>query len=367
MPSSGAGSPSQASFSPDPAAMASLSQPSTPGQNPAIPQQGQQPPQTQAQWEGIRDAAKRLGHDLPFQDDGAALNALVNAWGQGQQRNAYADLGMQMAPHARQFQEWLASQQPAQQPAQEGPWSPPKFDERYWSVVEQDPETGRVRSKAGYSPVFGEQAQAYLDYVQESQRQMQTNPVEWVQRMAGGYIQEQIQKGIQQSLGGYQTKVQAESLVQQNANWIFQVDHQGNRVINPQTGRPALSPAGASYARHADYAAKQLGIMDVKGQDRYARDQLELEIYRQQQRQAQAPPPVQPGGPMAGAIRTPNFNAANVTQNPAAPPAEPMYQPNPNNSFEAMIKADMAQAGIDESNYRQHMLEPGMTGNFGGN
>ena len=73
----------------------------------------------EAQWQGVRDYARAQGIELPFEDDGAALQALLASHRQANQRDFYADLGRRMAPHAQQITAYLQQrQQPQLQPRQ---------------------------------------------------------------------------------------------------------------------------------------------------------------------------------------------------------------------------------------------------------
>jgi hypothetical protein len=56
-----------------------------------------------------------------------------------------------------------------------------------------------------------------------------------------------------------------------------QAGRDGQRALNPHTGRPDLSDAGRRFAQYVQYAERNLGIRDVQAQARYAQDQVQRE------------------------------------------------------------------------------------------
>ena len=115
---------------------------------------------------GIREAALAYGLDLSsFQDDSAAWAYMVQAAQRGTERNYYAELGQQIAPHYQQIQSFLQQQQPPKEAEKPPPWKHPEYDQRWMSLVERDPATGTYRPKPGINPQWADKVQPYHDSI----------------------------------------------------------------------------------------------------------------------------------------------------------------------------------------------------------
>ncbi len=230
------------------------------------------------EWQGVVDYARSQGVELPYKDDAVALQQLLQAYRSSQERNYYSDFGRQMMPYADQIQAWISqNQQQRQQGPQRPSYAPPAWDPRWASMVERDPNTGALRSKAGYDPRIADAVQSYADW----RDQFLEDPAKMIAPM----VEERAAALIEQRFGQHQVVQQSEGIVSQNAGWIFQMDANGRPILD-QYGSRQLSPAGQVYAR----AVKQLGdsgVKDVRQMDAYARSVVENMVLRQQYMQYQ--------------------------------------------------------------------------------
>ncbi len=246
-------------------------------------------------WQGVREYAKAQGVDLsPYEDDGAALSALLQAHRSLQERNYYADLGRRFAPHAEQLREFVQQRQAQRvQPPAPNAWDPPEFNEAWLQQVERDPETGLVRSKAGYDPQLAEKVQAHLDW----QRKFIANPGATV----GPMIEARARDLIEARFAEHQQRSQADQLVQSHSPWMFQALPDGRRQMTPE---------GLLYAQAAR-ALWDSGLRDVRTLDAAATAAVENMVLRrklavanpQAQAQAQAQSPTL--NPVGGAAARP--------------------------------------------------------------
>jgi hypothetical protein len=223
-----------------------------------------------AEWQGINDFARAQGIDLPWKDDVQALQNLISAYRQQGQRNFYADLGRQIAPHADQVRAYLLQQQQMAQQAQPTrPWAAPAFKREWLAQVETDPETGQLRAKPGYDPSLPEKVQAYADWRDKFLQAPDEVLKPWVAAEA--------QQIVQQQMATYQEQAQAQQLVQAEAQWMFQ----GGRVGAP------LTAAGQMYGRAADQFFRA-GLRDVRALHAASVAVVQNAFLRQQVRSAPA-------------------------------------------------------------------------------
>lgn len=313
------------------------------------------PPPAPSPWTALRETAKGLGVTLP-DDDQAALHALVSAYQNAGRRDYYSELGAAIAPQYSQFQAWQ-QQQEAQRAAQQqqptSPWSPPPFDPQWLRVVEEDPQTGRLRSKQGYDPRFGDACQAYADYISGNQRSFWENPPAWIAQMIGPTVQKMIHDGVNGSFRGYQEQVQANTIIQRNTDWLYAKDQNGNVLVSPQTGRPQLSPYGARYYQYVEQAAGW-GMSDINQQHEYAMGMVERDAYRNQYTTAAQQVGQQPAA--QAAQRVPNVNSLQTMVQPSRSNVQPTSQPsNTGLSFAEMLRNDLKSEGIDDSSLKAQL------------
>lgn len=246
-----------------------------------------------AEWEGVRDYAKKLGVELPYRDDAAALSGLLDAYRSAQRRDYYADLGRRLAPHTEDFERYLAEQS---KPAAPGPapWEPPPFQKVWASMVERDPDTGAIRAKAGYDPAIADKVTAYVEWRERF--------LESPHEVMAPLVESRAKQLIREEMQAYRQRAVADQIVAQNAAWLFQ-HHEDGRPVTTAEGQRQLTPEGVLYTQTVQ-ALSQAGVTDVELAAGLARTVVEHAALRQ----AQAAP--------AGVRTGPNGAAA-----PAAPAA----------------------------------------------
>lgn len=244
------------------------------------------------EWQGVADYARQYGIDLPG-SDAQALQTLLSAYRQSQQRNFYAEYGQRMAPYADQIQSWIQQQQTAQvQPQARPAWQPPEWDPRWLNMVQRDPETGQVFAKPGVDPRIAEKVLAYADW----QDKFRANPGEYIQPL----VEQRAREIVQQEFADYRQHATADQLVSQNSNWMFAYQPNGAPILM-QDGSRALSHAGALYARSVNQIWNS-GVRDVQQCHALARSVVENALIRQQWIQQQQ---AALSGPQAQHAQTP--------------------------------------------------------------
>lgn len=232
----------------------------------------------QAEWQGVVDYARSQGVQLPYQDDVVAIRALLDAYRGSQERNYYADLGRQMAPYSDQIQAWIRQNQlqadQARVPAAD-PYAAPEWDDRWALMVERDPATGMIRSKPGYDPRIGEKAQAYAEW-----RSKWDNDPKFRDAYVESRAESRARQLIEERFATHAESAQAQSIVAQNAAWVFQSHPDGTPVIG-QDGMKVLSPAGHIYAQAVNQIWNS-GVRNVEQCNALARTYVENVVMRQQ-------------------------------------------------------------------------------------
>jgi hypothetical protein len=229
------------------------------------------------EWQGVGDYARQYGVNLPG-SDAQALQVLLNAYRQSQQRNFYTDYGIRMAPYADQIQAWIQQQQAMQaQPQQRPAWQPPEWDPRWLQMVERDPQTGHVYAKPGVDPRIADKVVAYADW----QDKFREDPGQFIQPM----VEARARDIVQQEFQSYRQNATADNLVSQNSNWMFAYQPNGAPILM-EDGSRALSAAGALYARSVNQIWNS-GVRDVQQCHALARSVVENAVLRQQWIQAQ--------------------------------------------------------------------------------
>ncbi len=287
------------------AATGSVPEPSPVAASPGPVTSGVQPEQVQPaapapEWTGVRDYAKARGTELPFDNDEAALEALLRSHQQASQRDYYADLGRTVAPQAQQIAEYLEQRRTAQASASAQPpaWQAPEYNEQWMAVVERDPETGQLRSKPGYDPSLPQKVQAYADWRENLLRAPHTVMQPLMEQTALRLIDERLAAQREQTT--------AEQIVARNAAWLFATTPQGAPVYTAN-GQPQFTAEGVLYARASD-AAWRGGVRDPRLIDQIARGQVENAVLRQ--RLAQLQPAATPAAAIAASEARPSLAGA---------------------------------------------------------
>ena len=212
-------------------------------------------------WQGVRDFARAQGVELPHENDAAALQSLIAAHQQLQQRNYYAELGQRIAPHAGELQRYLQSRQA--QPQVTPAWQPPEFQKEWLKQVERDPETGLLRAKPGYDPGLPARVQAYADW--------RDRFLDSPEQVIGPLVEQRSRQIVREEQGVYQSQALANSLIAADSHWMFEEGPRGR----------TLTPAGQHYAT----MAKNLwdgGLRDINQIHAMSRATIENAVLRQQ-------------------------------------------------------------------------------------
>jgi hypothetical protein len=160
-------------------------------------------------------------------------------------------------------------QQQAPAPAVPSAWQAPPFKREWLQMVEVDPETGQMRSKAGYDPALVDKVQAYSEWRDKFLQEPES--------MIGPLVEQRAQAIIDQKLAGFQEQRTAEGLVAREATWMFQ----GGQVGGP------LTAAGQVYAREADSLWRG-GLRDVRSLHAAAVSMVQNAFLRQEMVKRQA-------------------------------------------------------------------------------
>ncbi len=255
-----------------------------------------EPAQPGSEWQSIRDYAKEQGMELPWADDHAAVQNLLQSYRQLQERNYYADLGRQVAPHAEDVRAWIAQRQAPAAAAPPPAYRPPPFKQEWLAMVERDPETGTLRSKPGYDPALPEKVQAYSDWRDRFMQEPEA--------ILGPLVDERARQYVQQEVSQYREQDLAQRLIQREATWIFQGGSVGG----------ALTPAGRLYGQVVG-SLYQGGLRDVAQLHTAAIAHVQAAVFRAQHVQAAAQPPAAPAAAaevpvsLGGALARPSSSA----------------------------------------------------------
>jgi hypothetical protein len=296
------------------------------------------PPSPAAAASSLRDQLAARGIPVSGNDDASAIEHLASNYRQLQE---LANFGYQARPQWNQFQAFLA-QQAAQQQAPVQPVAPkePKFkpleyDAQWESLVTRD-EQGNIVPKSQYvDPSVPQKLMAYQTAMRERLSSFANDPQQFVQETVGDYVQEQINQAIEQRWQAEQARQQeysfANQAIGQHADLFFAKDASGNQMLDPNSGRPVLTPAGNAYANAVSRLA-QAGVSDTTAQHYMALGQLaEANMLSGRRAQASGAAPATPDkraqflAKTNPATRTPNRNGmarqadrnGEVSQNPS--------------------------------------------------
>jgi hypothetical protein len=293
---------------------------------------------------GVRDFANQRGVDLSaYGDDEAALNYLMSVAQRAQQADVYTQLGRQLAPQAQQIQQYLQQQQ---QPAPQPDYLPPSMDDRWLSMVEQDPATGLVFGKPGTPPQIVDAVNKRIAW----QRDFNNNPAQFFDRHMQAQMPNLVNQMVNQRLAQFSQQQAIDSILHANAEWLYQRDQSGNMLQGPQGYVP--TPHGQRYIQYVS-TLQRSGILDPRVQDELARRLTFGEIAMGQAMQANAPPAQQ----QRQATAMPNRNVPQVNQalSRAAQPGATEVVPEGLSLYEYM-KKEMDAAGITDQDF---ILEAG--------
>lgn len=303
---------------------------------------------------GLRDYIRNTaGLDLggKYKTDEEAARGIASAISMLGRRSEEAELGRQFAPYRNEFLRFLqqqAQQPPATpQPQQADPtgwWNPPKVDEAAQRWLFRDAE-GNVQFRENTPLAIKEAIEKRQAYLQSWDERLHTNPVEAL-KPAFESFRDEIRQSILEEIGWQQSQQteswQANSFVQANSNWLYQMTEDG-RIVHDESGRRAFTPAGQYFT----FQCQQLqGLGD---QDKIIRTAYALtQLWAQQQNQAAAPSQaaatVTPAPPPPGVRSTRKPTSGTI-------PGQPKNDPGTKGrSFRDTLRA--ALADVPESEFQ---------------
>lgn len=343
-PSSGAGTPATPAASPAASAPAPSSA--------AAPAPSSPPSQT------FRDMAKDL---LPsgrvFKDDAEAISYMRQ---QAAEQSRLAGVGQQVYPYLSEFQQWqqekaaeaqAKAKQDQQTPYYEKWWKAPEYKPDWSKAIYKDPETGRLSVRDGYPPDILNKALTYSSWLDQQQAKFWENPIQFMQEPIMHLAQHVAQQIVDQRLGEHQQRLQAQSFVNDNADWLFQTkdgnfvyDANGNRQLN-EWGQRFHGYVGAVERRWQSMGIHPASMVEVTKD--MALNQIKLDYLLAQKQQAQAPAAAAAAGDASkeAFLRQAAVSAMAATPTPGAntvpAPAGQARVP-----LEQRMMAEMAKVGI---------------------
>ena len=216
-------------------------QPSSPG--PSLSSQAPSAPS----W---RDQLVQRGINVQG-DDNAVMQTLAQAYREAQQFQQvrpYVDGFMQ---HRAEFAEWMRSRQqqgqapqapsvPEKKPYWADYWAPPQYDRSIEQFLRKDAD-GNIVALPGAPPDAVIQYQTYHAWRNKQAQAMLDNPHQFIEPTARNIAKEVAEQAIREHLGAYQDKISAQQFTQQNGQWLYEYDQNGqiktNPVFNPATGQ----------------------------------------------------------------------------------------------------------------------------------
>jgi hypothetical protein len=245
-------------------------------------------------------------------DPAQARQYLAQVYRDAEQLRPLAPYAYEYQQKAGQFNQWLQQQQTAQQqPKQQGPWyskwyNPPEWNPAWERLIKQN-EDGSLSPVQGAPPDIVAKYLAHSQYQSDQLRKFRDNPYEFIKEPVRHLAQQIAQEEVRRHLGQYQEVNSSKQFVEQNANWIFEMDPNGQRkfqqVVDPRSGQyvnqPVLSPWGQrfqQYVAQEEARQRQRGYMDVEEQKRNALGwvQRDYALYALQNGQKPQSPPVDP-------------------------------------------------------------------------
>lgn len=263
-----------------PPAGAGSTSPSTPAGGSNV-SQGASTPATPPGDPTVRDVLAGYGLDVrnQFQNDHAALQHLAMVAQQAQQQQQLIPYAQEYLQNAAAFQQWQQEQQrarQAQQQQQESWWKAPEYDPSWKEKIYRDAQ-GNLQVLPGNDPFLLQKYNAWVNHQQKFLNDFSRDPIGAIKPGIEQMVAQQAQQIVQQQLAAMREQTAAQQFVQQNSDWLHEKQN-GQLVIDPRTGQPALSSLGRQFAQYV-FQAHDMGLRDTASQQRYAMALMERDYY----------------------------------------------------------------------------------------
>jgi hypothetical protein len=236
-------------------------------------------------YDSARDfVAKALGYKSDtYGDDESFLRAMVAG---EQTLKRQLEEAKQLAQYGQLYLQNLP-QKPAEpdKPDPFAAYKAPEFNNAWLSMVERTAD-GNIQLRPGADPSILPKIHAYQQYRDEVAQKLTTDPMGYLKPIIEHYAGEKAQALVEQQFAKMQADQYANSVIQQNADWMCQKDSNGRYLLNPATGMPMLSQAGERYAFYVKKAADRGMPQDM--QVEYANALLSRDLYAPQAQSAAA-------------------------------------------------------------------------------
>lgn len=235
---------------------------------------------------------------------------------------------------------------------------PKSFDFNLLNYVQRDPQTGQLMTLPGGPPDAAIQVQKYQETLQKAQRDFWHDPEQFIGKLVEEKARKVAQEQYEQRFQGHQQSQQANSILQQNAGWLFEQSQDGRpqTQFDPATGqhKPVLSQFGRLYAQ-AVASLESQGVRDPQTQHQFALAQVQNIALQAQLRQQQAP---QQGQQAAQGFVNQAAQAPPGVMHPPAPSVTPTEPPQ-GFSLRDRMKQLMDGGGITEQVFQQQFHRAG--------
>lgn len=267
--------------------------PTTQSPPPAPPPVASNPP-SGAGGVGVTPAAGATSQPVPTQtpaisaDVQAQLDRYRAMEGEYQQLNQYRHL----IPLGYRAYQQSGQPNPAapQQPKTEHPWGLPDFDQNLLNLVRRDPATNELVALPGAPPDALLRVQDYQAKARQAHEKLLTDPVNAIWSAIEAKVRATYQEQFGQQYGQIQQQQTTQQIIQQNSDWLYAKDQQGNAVtsFDPSTGqhKPTLSPYGQQYVQFVRQAVAW-GVQDPTAQHNIAVQGLQNMLLSQRYQQGQ--------------------------------------------------------------------------------
>ena len=240
----------------------------------------------------LRERLSSRGYDTSsFENEDAAFDALLTTVEQYHQAQPYIQGGQRYAAYQQDFERWMAERDQAKPPepkqvapkpetAAEFDWKPPEFNPDYLRFVEQDPRTGRYKPIEPALQRYADAANQYADWERDTGRKILTDFPKLVEQAVAGRLAAQekalteaFERKMEERFGAWESGRATQEFVSQREKEFFVFNETGQKLLDPRTNQPKLTPKGEAFR---DYCleAREFGLEDPNKIRQYAERHL---------------------------------------------------------------------------------------------